>query len=78
MHIEEINKKYKDEWILANVLKLDALDQPVELDVIAHSKNRDEIYKKQKGMKGFLAILYTGEMIEEGYAVAFYGKILHR
>lgn len=71
MNIKEINEKYKNEWVLGKVLKLDELDQPVELEIIAHSRNRDEIYEKQLGMKGFLAIFYTGEIIEEGYAVAF-------
>ncbi|HLC69119.1 MAG TPA: hypothetical protein VJH24_04735 [Candidatus Bilamarchaeaceae archaeon] len=78
MKMDEMKKRFEDEWVLAKVLELDELDQPKEVEVIAHSKNRDEIYDKQKKMKGFLAIFYTGEALEEGYAVAFYGSIFYR
>lgn len=71
MNLEEIKGKFKDEWVLARVLKLDNLSQPQEMEVIAHSKNRDEIYDKQRNIRDFLAIFYTGEIPEKGYAVAF-------
>lgn len=71
--IEEIKKRYKDEWVLLRVLRLDELDRPVEGEVIAHSKVREEIYEKQRKAKGDIALLYTGEIPKEGYAVAFHG-----
>lgn len=71
MKLEEVKSKFKDEWILARVVRLDEFDQPTDVEVMAHSKNRDEIYDKQKKLRGFLAIFYTGETVEEGYAVAF-------
>ena len=71
MKLEEVNKKYSGEWVVANVLKMGKLGKPEELDVLFHSKNRDEVYKKQIGLKGLIAAFYAGEIEEEGYAVAF-------
>ena len=57
--------------MLIRVLKVDEFGVPVEGEVVAHSKSRDEIYEKQRRMKGDLAIIYTGEIPKEGYVVAF-------
>lgn len=73
MKIEEIKRTYKDEWVLLKVLTTDALDQLVEAEVIAHAKERDEIYKRQREAKGDIALLYAGEIPKKGYAVAFNG-----
>jgi len=69
--MEKIKKKYKDEWVLIKVLRVDEFCVPVEGEVVAHSKFRDEIYEKQRKMKGDLAIIYTGKIPKEGYVVAF-------
>jgi hypothetical protein len=71
--IEDIIKKYKEEWVLIKVEKVDELDRPIEGEVIQHTKVRDEIYKKQREVKGDIAILYTGKIPKNGYAVAFNG-----
>ncbi|MEA3487827.1 MAG: hypothetical protein U9R10_01070 [Euryarchaeota archaeon] len=73
MKIEEIKRRYKDEWVLVEVMKEDELDQPIDVELIAHSKSRDEIYDalmetKTKSTYQF----YTGEIPKKGYAVAFY------
>jgi hypothetical protein len=73
MEIEKIKKKYKDEWLLIRVTVADEKDQPMEGEVILHSKNRDEIYEGQKNLKEYLYITYSGEMPKKGFAVAFYG-----
>lgn len=70
--IETITREHKDEWVLVRVAKEDALGQPLEGEVIAHSKDRDEIYKAQEEVVGDLAIFYTGEIPKKGYAVAFH------
>lgn len=72
MKIKEIKKKYKDEWVLIEVTKSDELGQPLEGNVITHSRNRDDTYAamKQTKTKDF-AHFYTGEIPEESYAVAF-------
>jgi len=76
MNIEEIKKQYKDEWVLVEVLEEDELNSPIKVKLIAHSKNRDDIYDKLEGIesKKHIATFYTGEIPEKGYAVAFYGK----
>ena len=72
MKIEEVRKLYKDEWVLAEVLKADEIGQPIEVNVIAHSKNRDETYEAMKHTKAKdITHFYTGEIPKKGYAVAF-------
>ena len=71
MKIEEIKKKYKDNWVLIKVIKIDKLNRPIEGEVIFHSKNRDEVYAKMKKIRGHTYTVYTGEIPKEGYAVAF-------
>ncbi|MBI5046204.1 hypothetical protein HZC07_00535 [Candidatus Micrarchaeota archaeon] len=71
MKFQDVIKNFKEEWILAKVLLLDDKGQPEEIEVLSHSKNRDEIYNKQKNLKEFVVVFYTGEILEKGYAVAF-------
>jgi len=59
MKIDEIKKKYRDECVLIKVLKVDEFGRPIEGEVIAHSKSRDEIYEKQRKIKGDLSIIYA-------------------
>lgn len=76
MNIEEIKPKYKDEWVLVDVLKEDEQGTPIEVRLVAPSKNRDDTYKAMKESKAkHLAHFYTGEISKKGYAVAFYGYI---
>ncbi len=78
MRIEELKQKYKDEWVLVEVLEEDELNRPTNAKLIAHSKNRDDIYDKLSGVKSgkHVATFYTGEMPKKGYAVAFLWKNL--
>ena len=76
MKIKEIEKKYRDEWVLAEVLKEDKSGEPTEVKVIAHSRNRDDTYAAMRRGKGkYTYHFYTGKIPKKGYAVAFYGKI---
>ncbi len=76
MNIEEAKEQYRDEWILAEVVTTDALNRPIEVRVIIHSKNRDDVYEQLEhvGENQHVMTLYTGEIPEKGYAVAFYGR----
>lgn len=74
MHIKQILGKCKNEWVLIKVAKTDKLNRPLEGELIAHSKNRDEIYMKMKGVKGHTYTCYTGKIPRKGYAAAFYGE----
>jgi hypothetical protein len=70
--IQEIKKRYKDEWVLAEVLEEDELGEPKKVKVIAHSKNRDDTYEAMKHSKGkYVYHFYTGKIPTKGYAVAF-------
>jgi len=74
MDIELLKKKFTDEWLLIRVIAVNEQDQPTEGEIILHSKNRDEVYEAQKGLKGDLYIMYSGELPKKGFAVAFYGQ----
>jgi len=72
MNTEEIKKKYKDEWVLIEVTKVNELGQPLEGSVIAHSRNRDETYSAMKKTKAnHIGHFYTGEITDQVYALTF-------
>ena len=73
MNIDELKTNYRDEWLLIKVTVTDEQDQPIEGELLLHSKNRDEVYEVQKTLKDDLYITYSGELPKKGYAVAFYG-----
>ena len=73
MNIEKLKQKYKDEWLLIKITMANEQDQPIEGEVLLHSKNRDEIYEAQRNLKDYLYITYSGEIPKKGFAVAFYG-----
>jgi hypothetical protein len=70
--IENICKKYPHEWLLIEVDKMDeSTTRPLTGKLIAHSKNRDEIYKEQLKHKGLLYIRFSENKLPKGYALAF-------
>jgi len=56
-------KKFKDEWVLAEVLKEDDKHEIIDVEPLAHSKNRDEAYDALKFVKKgqHVMTLYTGK-----------------
>jgi len=74
MDIEELKRKYKDEWLLIRVTATDEQDRAIEGEVLFHSNNRDEIYEAQKHLQDDLYITYSGELPKKGFAVAFNGQ----
>jgi hypothetical protein len=73
LKIEEIRRKYKDEWVLVEILDEDELGNPRKAKVIAHSKNRDDLYRALKGTRAkYTYQFYTGRIPRKGYAVAFH------
>ena len=73
MRLDIIKKKYKDEWVVGEILKEDDLGKPIEIKVLAHSKSRDDTYEVLKKAKDkYTYHFYTGEIPKKGYAVAFY------
>jgi len=70
--ISKLKRRYPKEWILLTHVVTDELTHPVKGKLVAHSKNRDEIYDRLSKMRGKLGVLYTGE-IPRNLAVLFIG-----
>ncbi len=70
---QELQEKYKDEWLLFEVLKTDASQPSVETQLIWHGKDRKEAYRKveELDLKRF-QILFSGDLVPEGYEVALW------
>lgn len=75
MKMATLKKKYKNQWVLAEVVKEDKLNQVVKAKPIAHSKNREVIYRTlSKVKKGkHVTTLYTGKLPPKGMVYAFNG-----
>lgn len=70
--IENIRRRFHNQWLLIKVTEFDkATSTIIRGRLIAHSPNRDEIYKKDISYKGFTLIDYSEDKIPKGYAVAF-------
>lgn len=66
MKWEKIKDKFKDEWVLIEVKKADEAFNLKEGDVIAHSKDKEEIYRKLLELKPKrFSIEYTGKIPED-------------
>ena len=64
MKIEEIKKRYKDEWVLVEVLAEDKLREPVEVELIAHSKSRDDTYEERAPLINLKSISVLGKGVD--------------
>lgn len=70
--IEDIKKKFKDEWLLIKVTTYDKATSTSKKGILLlHSPNRDEIYKKSISYKGLTLIDYSENKLPKGYAAAF-------
>jgi hypothetical protein len=66
MKMEEIRKRYLDEWVLIEYTKLDDDLNVIEGEVIAHSPSREQIYRELLNTKGKdVAIEYLGEVPQD-------------
>lgn len=71
-HIETIRKKFRREWLLIAVDKMDEKRTiPLAGHLLAHSPHRDEIYAKSSSYKQHLLIVYSEDGFPKGYAAAF-------
>lgn len=68
MKIADVKKKFKNTWVLAEVLKENELNQPVNVRPIMASQDKNELYDKLGGLpenktsgKTFTT-LYTGKI----------------
>ena len=76
MKISDLKKKYKNKWILANVVKEDKSHQILEVKPLLVSDERQKVYehltKIKKGSR--VATIYTGETPKKGLVFTFYVK----
>jgi hypothetical protein len=64
--IAEIRSQFDSEWILVGEPKTNALQEVEEGNVIWHSKDRDEVYRKAVELRPRrFAILFTGTIPED-------------
>ncbi len=70
--ISELKRRYPKEWLLLTHVVTDELTHPVKGKLVAHSKNRDEIYARLKTVRGkHLGIEYTGKIPKDLVVVFF-------
>lgn len=69
--IKEFEKKYHDEWVLVEVVEEDEVGRTTKGKLIAHSKDRDEIYNINGANDVETYLFFTGDIPKKGYAVAF-------
>ena len=75
MKIATIRETFVDEWVAAEVTKVDKADVPLAGEVITHSPDKQEVYR---AVKAYLVqyptartfIFFAGEPIPEGVGVA--------
>lgn len=69
--ISKIRSRFKNEWLLIHVVDFDPRRTlPLTGELIAHSKNRDELYPiEQKYQKTLTLIMHSDERLPEGYGV---------
>ena len=69
MTIEEINDKFKSEWVLVEDPEVTEMLEVKRGRVLHHSKDRDEVYRTMLELHPrHAAVLYTGKL-PEGTAV---------
>lgn len=73
MKVSTLKRKFKNQWVLAEVLKEDRLNRVVEVKPIKHSKNRKEVYDALSRVKKakHVTTIYTGKLPPKGMAYTF-------
>lgn len=66
MKVAEVKRKFKNKWVLAEVLKMNELNQAVDVKPIFVSKDRDKVYKRlmkvPRDKNKIVTTLYTGRI----------------
>ena len=62
----DIKKNFRNQWVLIEVMNVDESFNVLEGEVLAHSKDKDEIYQKLLKIRPKeFSIEYTGEVPED-------------
>lgn len=74
MKISELRKKYKNKWILAEVIKEGKFQKVIEAKPLVISDKRDEVYRSLGKLKkgAHVTTFYTGEVPPKGMSFSFY------
>ncbi len=71
--VATLKRRYPKEWLLLTHVTADELTRPVKGKLVAHSKNRDDIYDRLSRLRAkSVCITYTGP-IPKDLAVVFFG-----
>lgn len=64
MKIAEVKKKFKNTWVLAEVLKQDKLNQATDVKPILANKNRYKLYERMASLPRGIHVttIFTGEV----------------
>jgi len=63
MKWQEIKKMFKEEWVLIEIRRVDEFFKVMEGEVLAHSKDKNEVYKRLLEIRPKeFSIEYTGEI----------------
>lgn len=67
MKITTLKRKFKNQWVLAEVLKEDKLNRVVEVKPLVHSRERSKIYSALADVDygKHVTTLYTGKIPPE-------------
>ncbi len=61
--LSTLKRRYPKEWLLLTNVVADELTCPIKGKLVAHSKNRDDIYNRLPHLRGKgFAIEYTGKI----------------
>jgi hypothetical protein len=72
INIQILRKQFRHEWLLIAVDKIDkSTTTPLSGRLLAHSKDRDEIYRNMLRYKHNTYLTYSEDTLPKGYAVAF-------
>jgi hypothetical protein len=71
VEIAEESKRYRDEWLLFEVVELDERQWPVRGRLLCHSTSRDQIHEvAMRHRESELQTLYTGDPVpDDAYVV---------
>jgi len=70
--IDKIRKRYRKEWLLIMVDKMDKSQSVPQLGhVIAHNPRRHEVYDAMMGRPEHLLVTYSEDSLPAGYLAAF-------
>ena len=71
--LSTLKRRYPKEWLLLTNVVADELTRPIKGKLVAHSKNRDDIYDRLARVRGrSVCIEYTGKIPKDLVVVFWY------